>query len=202
MPLPLEEHVRLVLLENERGVKFHRAIDEGWRAFADLYPQRHGWIRKSSARHMAWEEIARRLSAVAVSDPGIIPVRHRDTLSLVVEDEVLFRLKHADTALVTQNYPTTEAELFDNHDVDLYGFNGLQRVRLCYVLDQFETKVVWIGVAAHDNGRFLWKIELDGAGAVAAPPVLPFVDSDTDTAKLARLKKSSDETAKKKKDNG
>lgn len=203
MPLPLQDHVRIVLLENERDVMFHKAVTDGWEAFKKQYPQRHRWLRKSSSRHLVWEEVAARLKAIAATDPGITPIEHQDTLSLVVEDEVLFRLKHADAALTTNNYPTPEAQSFDNHDVDLFDFKGLQRVRLCYVLDQFETNLIWIGIAAHSNGNFLWKIELNGAGAVAAPIKLPFVEKEVDTAKLARLKKGESGTSdEKKKDNG
>lgn len=152
---------------------------------------------------MMWEEVAQRLKAVAASDPAIEAVEHQDTLSLILEGEVLIRLKHADAALVTQNYPTIEAQSFDDHEVDLFGFSELQRVRLCYVLDQFETSLLWVGIAAHDRGKFLWKMELDSAGAVPAPLRLPLSESETSTARLARLKgvdtKSND---KKKKDNG
>jgi hypothetical protein len=202
MPVPLEDHVRLVLLENERGAKFFRAVREGWNDFAKAYPQRHRWIRKSSARHMVWEEVARRLKAVAADDPGIAVLEHRDTLSLIIEDEVLFRLKHADTALATQNVPTEEAVAFDDHDVDLFGYRGLQRVRLCYVLDQYETGLIWVGIAAHNKGQFLWKIELEDGGALAAPERLPVDEPDADTTRLARLKDDakSDKDKKKKND--
>src|SRR4051812_14478252 len=170
MPVPLEDHVRQVLLENDRGAKFHRAVVGGWSALSGLYPQRHRWRRKASTRHMAWEEIVQRLYEIAADDPQIVPVEHRDTVSLVVENEVLFRLKHADTALITANSPTLEAEDFDNHEVDLYGFRGLRRVKLCYVPDECETRLLWTGVAATNKGRFLWKIELEDKGEVAALP--------------------------------
>ncbi|CAM5275619.1 hypothetical protein ATER59S_00151 [Aquamicrobium terrae] len=198
MPLPLEDHVRLILLENERGLKFYNALVEGWDAFDKLYPQRHRWIRKSSTRHMVWEEVARRLKALAADDPGVVVLEHQDTLSLIIEDEVLFRLKHADPALITQNYPTPEAVAFDDHDIDLFGYEGLQRVRLCYVLDAYESALIWVGIAAHSKGHFLWKIELNNVGAVAAPERLPLAEKEADTTKLARLKKDSAEEKKKK----
>jgi len=202
MPLPLEEHVRQILLEDDRGQKLYEAVHSGWKAFGDKYPQRHTWRRKASSRHMVWEEIVRQLMIVAANDVGVAAIEHRDTLSLVLDDEVLLRLKHADTGLVTRNYPTDEAQDFDNHDVDLYGFSGLQRVKLCYVPDQFETELIWVGVAASNQGKFLWKIQLDGAGAVSAPEMLPLVQTDTDTAKLVRLKKDNADNGKNKKSDG
>jgi len=202
MPIPLEEHVRQVLLENDRGLKFFQAAQDGWNAFQSGYPQRHQWRRKSSSRAMVWEEVVKRLVEVSTKDAGIAVVEHRDTLSLIVEDEVLFRLKHADTALITKNYPTDEAQDFDNHEIDMYGFSGLQRVKLCYVPDQFETSLIWVGVSASNKGQFLWKIELDDVGAVAAPEMLPLVELEQNTAKLAKLKSADDESGKKKKNDG
>lgn len=201
MPLPLEDHVRQVLLENDRGTKFYQAVQGGWAALEELYPQRHRWRRKSSARHMVWEEIVQRLYDVAAADPLIKPIEHRDTVSLIVENEVLFRLKFADTGLITRNYPTPEAEKFDDHSVDLYGYSGLQRVKLCYVLDEYETKLLWIGIAASNKGKFLWKIELEDAGLAAPVARLPFLDEDVDTRKLAKLKDTEENKQQKKKDN-
>jgi len=197
MPIPLEEHVRQILLENERGAKFHYAISEGWKAFNEGYPQRHIWRRKSSSRHIVWEEIVKRLINIAADDNEIQVIEHRDTISLVVEHEVLFRVKHADTSLLTANYPTGEAKEFDDHSVDLYDFKGLQRVRLCYVPDQFQTNLLWSGVAATNNGNFLWKIELDGFGTIAAPERLPLPETTANTSKLAKLKPGSQNAQKK-----
>lgn len=202
MPLPLEEHVRQVLLENDRGTDIFQAVQSGWKAFQENYPQRHQWRRKSSSRHMVWEEITKRLAVLAANDDGIALIEHRDTVSLILDDEVLLRLKHADASLITRNYPTDEAQAFDDHDIDLYGFSGLQRVKLCYVADQFERELIWTGVMASVNGNFLWKIELDGKGAVEAPVELPLVEPEQNTAKLAKLKGQRADNGRKKKNDG
>ena len=187
MGIPLEDHVRQILVENDRGARFYDAVTQGWAAAAG-YSQRGRWRRKSTLRHIVWEEVTRRLVQVAADDPHIVPVSHRDTMSLVIRDEVLLRLKHADTALMTNNYPTAEAQNFDKHEVDLYGRSELQRVRLCYVPDEHETNLLWTGVAATSRGRYLWKIELSGAGAVAELPRLPFTEPEADPARIARLR--------------
>ncbi len=199
MPLPLEEHVRQVLLENERGTQIYKAVQGGWKAFQEGFPQRHKWRRKSSSRHMVWEEVTNRLAVIASHDDGVSIVEHRDTVSLIFDDEVLLRLKHADASLITRNFPTEEAQAFDDHEVDLYGFEGLQRVKLCYVADQFERDLIWVGVVASVNGRYLWKIELDGAGAVDDAVQLPLVEPEQNTAKLAKLKGQAAGTGSKNK---
>lgn len=195
MPIPLEDHVRQVLLENNRASAIYTAVHDGWSSFEANYPSRHLWRRKSSSRAMVWEEIVRKLAAVSASDDGTKLIEHRDTVSLVIEDEILLRLKHANTALITQNFPTEEAQAYDDHEVDLFGFSGLQRVKLCYVLDEFESSLIWVGVTATHKGKLLWKIELKGEGAALAVSELPLVEIAHDTARLAKLK--DDRVAKK-----
>lgn len=199
MPLPLEEYVRLILSERNRGQRLHEAVRSGWAAFLFNQPRRHLWRRKSSSRHMVWEEVATQLAQLA-DDDGVEVLEHKDTLSLIIEREVMIRLKHADVALVTQNYPTDEAREYDDHEKDLFGRSGLQRVRLCYVLNEFETDLLWVGIAAHSQGRFLWKIELAPEGMVAPEPRLPIEAVEVDTAKLARLKNVSGKQEKKNKE--
>lgn len=203
MPLPLEDHVRVVLIENERGEKFYRAINEAWDELRTKYPERATWRRKSSARHMMWELVAKRLIAVVDEDDGLEAIFHQDTISIIADDEVLFRLKHADLTLATRNFPTAEAVQYDDHDVDLFGRSGLQRVKLCYVPDEYEAALIWVGIAASSNGQLLWRIELNDEGAIASEQRLPFNQPEVDTTRLARIK--NPETGKlqnKKKDNG
>lgn len=52
------------------------------------------------------------------------------------------------------------------------------------------------------NGNFLWKIELDGKGAVEAPVELPLVEPEQNTAKLAKLKGQIADNGRKKKNDG
>ncbi|WP_440978598.1 hypothetical protein ACQHGV_13580 [Sphingomonas pseudosanguinis] len=188
MPLPLEDHVRGSLETGQRGAKFFTAIHEAWSEFTDEYPERRLWTRKATSRNVFWERVITKLRAIASSDSTIEFVEHHDTVSLVIDDQILLRLKHADIELATRNVPTGQALDFDDHTVDLFGRTSLQRVRLCYILDDYETEIVWIGIAAHSKGRFLWKIELDDSGMVAAPARLPIDAPEIDTTQLVRIK--------------
>jgi hypothetical protein len=204
MPLPLKEFVQQVVLENSRASKIYHAVHRAWNATVEEYPERALWRRKSTFRGLVWEAVVQELAVIAAEDPDIQFIEHRDTASFVMEDSVLFRFKHADVALATANYPTAEASSFDDHDKDLYGFIGLQRVELCYVLNEFETAIVWVGIAARVNGNHLWKLELGHSGIMAAPAELPIFDqnAESDPAKLAKIKKpAQDEGKKEKKDN-
>jgi hypothetical protein len=204
MPLPLKEYVQQVLLENGRASKVHDAVYRAWATVAARYPERATWQRKSTFRGLVWEEAVRELNTLSFDDQGFQVVMHRDTASFIIEDAVLFRFKHADISLATSNYPTTEAVAFDDHDIDLYGYRGLQRVELCYVLDEFETQIIWVGLSARANGEWLWKIELSNEGIVAETETLPFEEEEIDPTRLASLKQpplDSEEGEQKKKDN-
>jgi len=204
MPLPLRDFVQQVLIENERAGKMYRAIHRAWRTAVEKYPERARWRRKSTFRGLFWEEAVRELATLTETDADFKLVGHRDTASFILEQSVLFRFKHANVALATANYPTPEAIDFDHHDVDLYGYQGLQRVELCYVLNEFETDIVWVGMASRADGDHLWKIELADDGVVAAPAELPFdAETESDPAKLARIKKvQPQQKDAKKKNNG
>ena len=104
-------------------------------------------------------------------------------------------------SLATANYPTQEASAFDNHEVDLYGFAGLQRVELCYVLNEFETAIVWVGISARNNGAHLWKIELSETGILAPATQLPLFDDVVDVSRLAKLKDDNKDDRKSDKKN-
>ena len=105
MSLPLEDHVRIILLERERGRRLYEAVSFGWAAFKNNHPRRHlSRRRKSSSRHMFWEEVADRLVQLA-DDVGVEVLEHRDTLSLIFDNEVMLRLKHADVRLSHKTSP-------------------------------------------------------------------------------------------------
>ncbi|MEW9534894.1 hypothetical protein MRBLRC7O_000091 [Agrobacterium radiobacter] len=205
MALPLRDFVQQVLLENGRASKIYDAVDAGWSKAKEKYPERARWLRKSTFRGLVWEAVVNELHQCTFDDAGFDLVSHRDTASFVLEDSVLFRFKHADVSLTTSTYPTIEARSFDDHAVDLYGYTGLQRVELCYVLNEFETDIVWTGISARSQGEWLWKIELSSSGIVQdVQDMLPLDNEELNIEKLANLKSMRTDTASedKKKNDG
>lgn len=196
MALPLEHYVQQVLLENGRAGLIFEAVSRAWNAVSTKYPERSRWQRRSTFRNLVWEEAIRELGSISFSDPGFRVVFHRDTVSFVLEDAVLMRFKHADVSLTTANFPTGEAVDFDDHDVDLYGFKGLQRVNLVYVPNEFETDLLWVGISARSKGSQLWKLELSTAG-LAATARLPFLEPEVDPSRIAKIKQHPNVDKKK-----
>jgi hypothetical protein len=196
---PLKEFVQQTLSEHDRGWKILQALrfgsdavtadaDSGW------------WRRKSTRRHVFWENAVNKLIELTLDDAGCVRISHFDTLSFIFDDEVLVRLKKADMALRSSNYPTEQAQLFHEHEEDLFGFSGHQRVEAVYVPNRFETGIAWAGIVARENNVHLWHFEL--AEPVSAR-VVPFPQpAHPPASSLARLKSHASDTKKNEKKDG
>lgn len=171
MPTPNEDLVRKVLSKNNRDRLIRTAVSGAWDTFQEKYPERAWWRRKTTRASLVWEYSVENAINALADDPGVKPVPHDDTVSIVFDQLVLLRFKKADLELRTSNYPTPLASLFHRHEAHLPGFEDLQRVEAAYVLNQFQTRVDWIGIVARDKKKTIWSWELDGGGVVTPIPV-------------------------------
>lgn len=201
MPKPLEEYVKQVLAEHDRGDKIRQAFEFAMAEIKKM-PQVATFRRKGTMRALFWENAIAKLIELTDGDPGLHRIDHHDTVSFIFDDAVLVRLKKASISLCTSNYPTPTAELFDDHTADLFGFTGMQRVEAVYVPNRFETGILWSGVVAHDaSGALLWHFELElPAVAPAATIPHPVHSAAGDLAKLKTHVKGPDR--KKSEDGG
>lgn len=199
MPRPLKDSVRRVLSKHDRSTKIRSAIYSAWDTIQATYPQRSWFRRKSTVRGLMWEHAISNVIDVLGNAPGVYVLHHFATVSFIFDDAVLLRVKKADIELKTSNYPTALADLFYEHQKDLFGHVGLQRVEAAYVLNQFETDVDWIGVVAQQEDKQLWNFELEDAPAMARiiPPPPP---AKRPTSALAKLKKAGIDVKENNKD--
>jgi hypothetical protein len=136
--------VQRVLAKRNRGWKILQALRFG--SAAVIADADSGWWRhKSTRRHIFWENAVNKLVELVEGDRGCVTIRHFDTVSSIFDDTVLVRLKKADMALRSSNYPTDQALLFHEHQKDLFGFAGHQRVEAVYIPNRFDTGIVWAG---------------------------------------------------------
>jgi len=118
-----------------------------------------------------WENSIDAAVKALEDDAGIKTVGHHDTISFIVDDSVLFRLKKAALTLFTSNYPTLLSGMFHAHRADLLGFVGHHRVEIVHVFNRFQTALDWIGVVARDRNKVIWKYELpSGTASVSTFP--------------------------------
>lgn len=197
MPKPLKEYVQQVLAEHDRGEKIRQALVYGVDAVKDQ-PGNGWWRRKSTRRAIIWENAVEKLIELLEGDRGVHITRHYDTVSFIFDDAVLVRLKKADIALRTSNIQTPQAELFHQHEVDIFGFQGLQRVEAVYVPNRFDSGIVWTGIVARDNSQHLWEHEL--LQPVTVPvATIPAKTGSASTASLVKLKQPDTKNNDKKK---
>jgi len=171
---PDQRIVQEALRKNGRDRLLRRAIEDAWSDLKSKQPGRALWRRKSTTAGLMWEYAVQRMVEAFADDPGVKPIPHLDTVSFILDDIVLIRVKKADLELRSRNYPTALALLFHEHEEDLFGFEGLHRVEAAYVPNRFETEINWIGIVARDGSKSLWHFELEAGGAVVVPfPVEP-----------------------------
>jgi hypothetical protein len=197
LPKPDEKTVKQVLAKRGRDAKIFEAIQHGWKTVkAD--PNQGWWRRKTTHAENRWENAVDKLIELLADDPGAQVIDHHGTVSFILDDKVLVRVKKASVSLHTSNIRTVLADLFHKHQADLFGHEGLQRVEAVYVLNQFETEIIWTGIVARQNNEILWKLELGPKSAPVAmlPASKP---ATTGTAKLAKLKADGIQSDKKKK---
>lgn len=166
MSKPSLDRVQQVLSVRDRGLILRRGISRAWATVREKYGDAAWWRRKTTTAGLVWEYAVENVISGLEGDDGARTLPHDDTVSFILDDEVLVRLKRADLQLKSRNYPTLQALLFHDHAVDLFGHNGLQRVEAAYVLNRFQTDIDWIGVVARNGRRPLWNFELEERSAV------------------------------------
>jgi hypothetical protein len=167
MATPVEIIVRAVLTKNNRGIKIRRAISTAWES-VKTNPDRPWWRRKTTSAALMWEHAVNNTIAALADDRRVAVVPHHDTISFVIDDTVLLRIKKADLELMSCNVQTELASLFHEHAADLFGYAGLQRIEAVYVLSQFETDLFWVGIVAREQDVPLFHFSFDDLAPPAA----------------------------------
>jgi hypothetical protein len=180
MPIPDEDVVREVLSVNGRGQTLRAAVLDAWISVKKLSNQHPWWRRKATRAALMWEHAVQNAISALAGDNGLQVVPHHDTTSFVFDDKILLRMKKANIQLISSNYPTLLAESYHDHDSDLFGFAGHQRVELCHVFNRFKTNIDWVGVVAREQGNVLWQIDLDLSDAKVISLPLPKTGSAAD----------------------
>jgi len=196
MTMPTETVVRKVLGKNGRGLEIQTAILAAWDTVKEKYPDRAWWRRKSTRAALVWEQAVDNLIGSLQDDPGAVVQRHYDTVSFIFDDIVLLRIKKADIELMTSNVQTELASLFHDHEADLFGYRGLQRIEAAYVLNQFETDIMWTGIVAREQKSQLFHFQFDELAAPVEAPMLFPLPKKTSPADLATPKRVDDDKKK------
>jgi len=193
MLVPVESVVRSAL--RPYHLIIYDALTGGWGDYQNS-SEAGRWRRKGTRAAIVWERCVDRAIAALVDDPDVFVLEHHDTVSFIVRDTVLWRFKKGDDHRLSRNVPTDLARLFHDHQADLFGYDGLHRVQVVYVLDRWEREIREIAVVARDDDTVLWHyvIDLRPTAEVLpfSPPSSPTVpwipSSQPKTGDLARPK--------------
>jgi hypothetical protein len=183
MAKPVKSIVQATLAQNGRDAKLLAAMEYGW-ARRTAHPDHLKFRRKTTRAELVWEATVDKAVELFIGDAGVRPVEHHDTMSFIFDNRVLLRFKKADLNLKTSNIPTLLADMFHEHDADLFGYRGLQRIEAVYVLEAFERGMAWAGIVARDNNTVLWHFEL--APEIATMQLRP-EKAKKSTATLAKV---------------
>lgn len=171
---PSQEQVQAILAKHGRAQAFRDAFQYGWEETHRRIPEIASFVRVTSKRVIVLEFALQRLKRLLADDPGFLMLRHLDTVSIVLDGEVLLRLKKADRNRRTSNLPTRQSELFHCHQQDLFGQPGVSRVQAIYVPNDRETGIDWTGVVAKSaSGDVLWEIEFTDEISAESVECLP-----------------------------
>jgi hypothetical protein len=197
MPLPDLKTVQLALAPLEPALTdaFMRAWKD-WRSA----PYAGHWHKRGRA-NFVWEQAVHYAATTISEMPGVKIVPKDHSFHFLVNGQVAFRMKKADSTGFTSNYPTQEALAFHDPQLPLTGIEAAQRVEVTYVLDKTETKISDISVVARDGNRIEWTYSILNSESIASLPSnqqksLPAKDSSsTGLVSPKGRKKNQDEGA-------
>lgn len=197
MPVPVQELFEETLAKNDRKDALYRAAIGGWEDYK-ASTEFGRWKRKATRAHIVWERMIDRALYDLDEKEGVQVLEENDTVSFVFDEQIFVRFKKGNSNKISNNYPTKLALAYHKHNRDLFGFEGVQRAEIVYVLNERETEVEGVYVVARNNKKVIWDFELESANAnVEALPITP-QNPVPSKKRLVRLKGVSTEEVGKK----
>ncbi len=166
MSLPDLKTVQLALTPLEPALT--DAFIRAWKDWRNA-PYAGHWHKRGRA-NFVWEQAVHYAAATISEMPGVKIVPKDNSFHFLVNGKVAFRMKKADSAGFTSNYPTQEALSFHDPQLPLTGIAAAQRVEVTYVLDKTETNISDVSVVARDGNRIEWTYSILNSESVVSLP--------------------------------
>lgn len=142
-------------------------VQEAWRRW-----RKHDFAarwRKRGRANFLWEEMVDLAQIRFQPGSGVVAIEKGETVSFVVNQQVLFRFKKGDETGVSSNVRTAQAVAFHDHGQVMLDMPQVSRVELVYQLNQLETAVLDIMIVARQGKAVLWKHSLLQAQSQVIP---------------------------------
>lgn len=144
------------------------------RAWADWKEASYKHWRARGRANFVWEQ-AVHYAVLGLADvPNVTVMLHHESYHFLINGTISFRLKKADSAGFTSNYPTQEALAFHDPQMPLPGIPAKQRVEVTYSLNRTQTDLRDIVVVARQSNAIAWTYSMLLDNSVAS---LPSADS-------------------------
>lgn len=199
MAAPQKELFESVLDKYGRKDAVHRAVIGGWEDYK-ASSEYEKWKRKGTRASIVWERMVDRALDDLYDQEGVQVLEKDDTVSLIFDEKLFLRFKKGSNKKLSSNYPTQLALSYHKHDRDLFGFEGVQRGEIIYVLNNRETEVEGVYVVAREGEKVIWDFEITGSiDNIQALPITP--QHPAPSKRLVRLKGAKEKDAGKKASN-
>ncbi|MBC6436850.1 MAG: hypothetical protein GDA52_01635 [Rhodobacteraceae bacterium] len=192
MSIPVEATVRPILDKIREPIV--QAILGAWEDW--LASGYNGVWTKRGRANFVWEQFVNRARTALQDHDAVRVINGQETVRFLVQDTVLFRFKKADTAGRSSNIPTQMELAFHDHEQDLLGLPGEQRVEVVYKLNQLETQIDDICVVARNGNRIAWGYSLMEAGAAVVPLPMQAPNPERPAAAIVKPKVAQDDRKK------
>lgn len=183
-----KENFQKLLSKNGREDIIYNAVIGGWKDY-QASSEFNKWKRKGTRASIVWERMIDRALGEFDGAEGINIVERDDTVSFVFDEVLLLRFKKGDSNKISSNYPTSLALSFHKPNKDLFGYEGVRRAEVIYVLNDRETEIESVNIVARNGKSITWEFELLGSNENIIPlPITPQHEVPSKKG-IARLKK-------------
>jgi hypothetical protein len=158
--------------------RIHRVIDQAWADYLTT-PFRHRFLFARTRANIVFDLIAGYLLEEFDEDPKVKIINKDETIKVMINDRVLFRIKKANESGLGSNVPTQAVMEFILQESLFAGIlPEVVKVEICYFEDQVGAEIASVAVTARDCDSLLWSYEINrhepgavGAEIIDFPPL-------------------------------
>lgn len=193
MPVAVEAEVKEVLTTHE--ARLYAVVRGAWHDDWLSSPHRSQIRFPRTRANLVHEFMVRRAIAEFDGDPEVKVFIRDETAKFLFRDRVLVRFKKANVNGLGANIETQAVLAFVDPQLTLPGIPGdVQKIEICYLLDDLQTRIDHVVVSARDGDTRLWSYHLNDQRADVVLP-LPQPIAPAGDGAVVRLRNRSNNRA-------
>ncbi|MGE0047760.1 MAG: hypothetical protein AB7T01_02340 [Acidithiobacillus sp.] len=164
------------------------AFHDGWEEWRELPLGGRLLFPARSRACIVYDFIVQRAIAAFADDKAVRVLRRDETVKFVFADTVVLRFKKASDNGLGSNIRTQATFGFVDPQQQLPGLPDMHKVEMVYVLNDLQTRIDQVLVAARDNDVCIWSYEITPDSGAQAIPLHTPVPSDGDRGARVKLR--------------